>query len=407
LGAVLVAEQQGGGIRLADLILPALAGAGAAFSPAAGRGIAVGLAGLGGVMRQREEQAARQREEMRLQDAIALEDQKNRAKLDGVSKMIDAEEAASRVPPAAGAEMGIRPAGLDPFQLKLARFQLAQGNVDGAVDAFSKAKQQPQFDKFEDWGYGQKRNVRTGEIAQIPTKPEDAPSASWRSGGYGVDELVDKQGNILKTRKVPTAPREDLGGLSPKRMQMVESVGARFGAEPVIRKVQIASEAVDFVSGLDLNSKNPADDQALIYAFAKAMDPDSVVREGEYATVQKYSQSWAERFGFNAARVLNNTEFMSPASRANMIKTIRARVEPLKAQAANVRSQYASKIDKISGQPGYGETYLVDYAAGFGGGDQQQAAPGASPATTPAAEPTATGPNGEKMVFRGGKWQPL
>ena len=33
------------------------------------------------------------------------------------------------------------------------------------------------------------------------------------------------------------------------------------------------------------------DDQALIYTFAKVMDPNSVVRESEYQTVQDYSQS--------------------------------------------------------------------------------------------------------------------
>jgi hypothetical protein len=29
----------------------------------------------------------------------------------------------------------------------------------------------------------------------------------------------------------------------------------------------------------------------MVYAFAKIMDPESVVREGEYETVKKYSQS--------------------------------------------------------------------------------------------------------------------
>lgn len=36
------------------------------------------------------------------------------------------------------------------------------------------------------------------------------------------------------------------------------------------------------------------DDQALIYTFAKVMDPNSVVRESEYDTVQRFSQSLAQ-----------------------------------------------------------------------------------------------------------------
>ena len=35
------------------------------------------------------------------------------------------------------------------------------------------------------------------------------------------------------------------------------------------------------------------------------MDPDSVVREGEYATVQKYSQTWGQKFGMDVNRILN------------------------------------------------------------------------------------------------------
>ena len=51
--------------------------------------------------------------------------------------------------------------------------------------------------------------------------------------------------------------------------------------------------------------KNPTstNDQALIYAFAKAMDPTSSVREGEYATVQKYAQSFANQLGFDVNRL--------------------------------------------------------------------------------------------------------
>lgn len=48
---------------------------------------------------------------------------------------------------------------------------------------------------------------------------------------------------------------------------------------------------------LDNKTTNPTDDQALIYSLAKTLDPGSVVREGEYATVQKYAQSWVDAYG--------------------------------------------------------------------------------------------------------------
>ena len=67
---------------------------------------------------------------------------------------------------------------------------------------------------------------------------------------------------------------------------------------------------------------NATDNQALIYAFAKAMDPDSVVREWEYATVQKYAQTWWDKLWMNINRILNWEEFISPEAKKNMVNTI-------------------------------------------------------------------------------------
>jgi hypothetical protein len=109
-------------------------------------------------------------------------------------------------------------------------------------------------------------------------------------------------------------------------------------------------------------------------AFAKAMDPDSVVREGEYATVQKYAQSWAESFGFNAARIFSNTTFLTPQARANMKATIRQRYQAGLGQYNNVRKSFGDRINKIT-RKGDGLERLTDYAAGFPTGTAAPAAP--------------------------------
>jgi hypothetical protein len=153
--------------------------------------------------------------------------------------------------------------------------------------------------------------------------------------------------------------------VTPAQDRRVNQLSDAFRNDPAVKRTNIQAEAVSFVSSLDPNSKNPADDQALIYAFAKAMDPDSVVREGEYATVQKYAQSWLSNFGFNAMRVVENREFLTPGARANMKATIMKKYGATRQQYDNIRQQFAKQIERITGGPG--DEYLVDYAAAFPG----------------------------------------
>lgn len=178
------------------------------------------------------------------------------------------------------------------------------------------------------------------------------------------DTKTPLTGNIQEYQKPTTAG----DGLTSRQQAQASAQSRTFESLPVVKNTQKISEAVAFVNGLDLNTKNPADDQALIYAFAKAMDPDSVVREGEYATVQKYSQSWLESFGFNAQRVLANSEFLTPQARANLKKTILARFNAARPQYDAVRRSYVTKINKITGQSD-GEDWLTDYGAAFPSND--------------------------------------
>lgn len=153
-------------------------------------------------------------------------------------------------------------------------------------------------------------------------------------------------------------------GLPPRTQARVNRLADMFRSDPAVRRTGIIAEGYAFTRSLNDNTNNPADDQALIYAFAKAMDPESVVREGEYATVQKYAQSWLQSFGFNAARVLTNTEFLTPQARKNMKATIAQKYQASRTQYDNIRKQSAAQINKITGGVD-GEEYLIDYAESF------------------------------------------
>jgi hypothetical protein len=126
-----------------------------------------------------------------------------------------------------------------------------------------------------------------------------------------------------------------------------------------------------FVSSLSNDTKSPSDDIGLVYAFAKAMDPESVVREGEYATVQKYSQSWAEKFGFNAKRVVQNSEFLTPEARMKMKATVAAKAKATQEMYKGFRKTITNRIDKFAGES-VGEDLLGDVTAGGIGPEGEQ-----------------------------------
>ena len=152
--------------------------------------------------------------------------------------------------------------------------------------------------------------------------------------------------------------------LPPRVATRVDSKVRAFDANPLVKRIVTQAEAVQFIRLLDINTENPSDDQGLIYAYAKAMDPESVVREGEYATVMKYAQSWAKSFEFDAKRMFSETPFLTPTARQNMRDTITKKFKAGQQQYQTLRKEYARQLNTIVGNENGGD-YLTDYSAGF------------------------------------------
>lgn len=165
---------------------------------------------------------------------------------------------------------------------------------------------------------------------------------------------------LENARNKPPAPE-----VPPALQRRIDTKVRAFESLPIVKRIQLMAESVSFADALRETTTNPADDQALIYAFAKAMDPDSVVREGEYATVQKYAQSWAESFGFNAARIFSNTAFLTPQARRNMKATIRTKFAAAKPQYDNVRKSYNAQLSRMLSRPVDDDEFLTDFGAAF------------------------------------------
>ena len=178
--------------------------------------------------------------------------------------------------------------------------------------------------------------------------------------------------------------------LSKPQQDIITDLSKGFTGDQFVREFRKIGEAVNFVNSIG-DRNNPNDDSALIYAFAKAMDPDSAVREQEGETIRKNSQSWFEKFGFDAQRVFERTAFLTPEARADIRATIHAAFQSRRQGYESLRNEYSKQIELATRLPDAGQ-YLIDYAAGYVppqniGGRDLRALAGGGGATSPAVEP--------------------
>ena len=136
------------------------------------------------------------------------------------------------------------------------------------------------------------------------------------------------------------------GGLTPSQINStVNQIAGNFDNEQIVKSYNVASEAFQTIKSIGTNTKSPADDIAFIYAFAKIMDPNSVVREGEYNTIQRYAQTWADNFGFSAKRIFSNTNFLTADAKQKMLNALQPRITTLNKQYENLRKEYQRQVD--------------------------------------------------------------
>lgn len=176
----------------------------------------------------------------------------------------------------------------------------------------------------------------------------------------GFEGSYEDYQNADANRKARALSTEGLDTVTAGR---VDRIVNQFDGEAIVKKYNVVQEAANFVAELQ-KTKTSSNDQALISAFAKALDPESVVRESEYATVQKYAQSWAEQFGFKAERIFSNSPFLTETARKQMIATINSKYGVINSQYKNLTKNYTRRINNITGRSS-GEDYLTNYSGAF------------------------------------------
>jgi hypothetical protein len=157
------------------------------------------------------------------------------------------------------------------------------------------------------------------------------------------------------------------GNLPVSTQNKVISIANGFGSESEIKRFKLTVDAVNTITSIDPNSKNPALHQSVVYNFAKALDPESVVREGEYATVKKYSQSLFNKYKGEISNAINGTGFLSPKAITDIQSAIQNLYDARLPQYKNSFEETSRVIDNIAGAPVSGEL-MIDYRGGYSGG---------------------------------------
>lgn len=188
----------------------------------------------------------------------------------------------------------------------------------------------------------------------------------------------DAQGNVIAKNAKTYAPKSGgsssggtiagdnpqlYAGLSSPTATAVRGQVSAFKSEPTVTNFSTIQEGRNFAKSLPTTTKNPADDQALIYSLAKALDPGSVVREGEYATAQKYAQSWVNAFGKGISQAIAGTGFLSEAARKNIKDTIESKYLASEKSYNNTYNQYVNSINNLTGRND-GKNFVKSYSIG-------------------------------------------
>ncbi len=261
-------------------------------------------------------------------------------------------------------DKSIDPSTLTPAELK-------QLSTDWNVSADDIASSYGDIKATKDAEASDKKLKDAKSQADIDKINADIASGKLVNIGEGNKLFNTETGEVVAYNPKTYAPKgtgESGGGiygqLDYRTANAVIAQGNQFSGSPVVKKYNELVSAANLINGVDPNTKNPADHQAIVYNFAKALDPESVVREGEYATIKKYSQGLLSKYKGEINQAVKGSGFLSPQAIADIQAATKNRVDSYTPQYTNVRTQTAARINSIAGQD-VADTVLLDFEGGY------------------------------------------
>jgi len=154
---------------------------------------------------------------------------------------------------------------------------------------------------------------------------------------YNLDELQDKYAgkewgftnSTLKSEysdkltevEVPIQePVEGmLGDYTKEQTDQINKLTADY--KPIFKEVRILNNGFIFAEDFNVHTQNPYDDQALIFAFMKVLDPGSIVRQSEFDTALQ-NASLLETYSAKWRKAVEGKGMLEPSQRQNILDTM-------------------------------------------------------------------------------------
>ena len=178
--------------------------------------------------------------------------------------------------------------------------------------------------------------------------------AALKSGDRQAQIKTQKEIATLKAMAKPLAtaktpkPEKMLGGVEKSVADAEFKIADKFNGEPAVKKYKTGAIALQEMESL-AKEETAESDQGLINGYAKILDPESVVREGEYATVAKGGGILNQIK--NAADVSLGEARLQPAQRQKLLEAARALQRGRQSEYSRIRSQYEERARQYGLDP--------------------------------------------------------
>ncbi len=139
------------------------------------------------------------------------------------------------------------------------------------------------------------------------------------------------------------------GALNSAQTSLLDSYSKRFEAHPLLKQADQVIEKYQYLDNLGKSNpdgKMGVQDVAMIFGFMKALDPNSVVRETEYATAANAGIGVPEIIWRNFNRAKDG-DILLPSVRKKMIETAKLAVESRIPQFKTLRNSWLKRSDTL------------------------------------------------------------
>lgn len=214
--------------------------------------------------------------------------------------------------------------------------------------------------------YSKATGIPTSALSSMRTAANSPKTEIKGSVEEGYTQFTtDKNGKVTAKKLTTAAPKQTgggvLGSLPVSIQNRVISIATGLDSNATIKKYNTLVDGINLVNGISPKSKNPAEHQQIIYAFAKSLDPESVVRESEYATISQYAQSFVDKFGKQITQAANGTGFLSEDAIRNIQASMNKSYTAVQPSYNALISEKGRVMDNIAGKP-VSQELLVDYS---------------------------------------------